>query len=102
MARKRISRYTKKGVEELDKIKMFGDALLDSMKEAEGETKYQIIEEYYPYAYALGIQREFMQEIRGKIPKENYPFAYMIQLTNFLKEIQEVEKTNAFKLRKIY
>lgn len=81
---------------------MFGDALLDSMKEAEGETKHQIIEEYYPYAYALGIQREFMQEIRGKIPKENYPFAYMIQSTNFLKEIQEVEKTNAFKLRKIY
>lgn len=73
MARKRISRYTKKGVEELDKIKMFGDALLDSMKEAEGETKYQIIEEYYPYAYALGIKENLCKRFEERFRKKIIP-----------------------------
>jgi len=52
-AKKRISRYTKKGVDELTKIKFFGDALLESLKEAKGETKFEIAEDYYSYAYAL-------------------------------------------------
>ena len=50
----------------------------------------------------FGIQKEFMHEIRGEVPKKKFPFLYMIKYTNFLKEIKEIEKTNAFKLKKIY
>lgn len=50
----------------------------------------------------FGIQKEFMHEIRGDVSKKKYPFLYLVKHTNFLKEIKEVEKTNAFKLKKIY
>lgn len=101
-AKKRISRYTKKGMDELAKIRMFGDALIDSMSEAEEDTKYQMVEQFYPYAYALGRQKEMLSLVDEKMSKKRYPFAYLVKNTNFLKEIQDIEKSNMFKLRKIY
>jgi len=101
-AKKRISRYTKKGMDELAKIKMFGDALIDSMNEAEEDTKYQMVEQFYPYAYALGRNKEMLSLVDENMSKESYPFAYLLKNTNFLKEIKEIEKSNQFKLRKIY
>ena len=101
-AKKRISRYTKNGMDELAKIRIFGDALIDSMNEAEEDTKYQMVEQFYPYAYALGRQREMLSLVDEKMSKKRYPFAYLVKNTNFLKEIQDIEKSNQFKLRKIY
>lgn len=102
IAKKRISRYNKKGMDELEKIRMFGEALLETVKEEKEPVKLQIVEEYYPYAYACGIENEMLRQISDKVDKEKYPFVYLLKETNFLKELKEVERTNAFKLKKIY